>query len=126
MVQSTFLHFDGVRYRLHAWVVIPNHIHVLFEPIEEWALAKIVASWKKFTARKIKDHLRRANQENGVPGTANFSIDKDKPVWYREYWDRYIRNKRYYEETAAYIHSNPVAAGLVEAPNDWPWSAAAK
>ena len=63
MVQDTFLHFDGDRYRLHAWVVMPNHFHVLFEPLDDWPLGKIVASWKKFTARKIKDYLRNANQE---------------------------------------------------------------
>ena len=80
MVQNTFLHFAGDRYQLHAWVVMPNHIHVLFEPMAGWTLAKIVASWKKFTARKIRDFLRtangRANQEIGVPGK------KTGPVWH--------------------------------------------
>jgi REP element-mobilizing transposase RayT len=101
MVQNTFLHFAGDRYQLHAWVVMPNHIHVLFEPLAGWALAKIVASWKKFTARKIRDFLRTAdggaNREIGVPGNADLPIglQESGPVWHSEYWDRYIRNERH-------------------------------
>ena len=121
MLQNTFLYFDGTRYRLYAWVVMPNHIHVLFEPINDWALAKIVASWKKFTARKIRDYLKEANREIGVPGNADLPSG---PVWHREYWDRYIRNERHYQQTIAYIHNNPVTSGLVDKPEAWPWSSA--
>ena len=51
MVQTSLLTFDSQRYRLLAWVVMPNHVHVLFQPLNGWTVAKIVASWKKFTAR---------------------------------------------------------------------------
>jgi|GEM_PF-1343548 len=64
MVQDTFLFFDAQRYQLLEWVVMPNHVHVLFQPIHGWTVSKIVASWKKFTARKICDHWR----SNGHPG----------------------------------------------------------
>ena len=72
MVQGSLLFFDGQRYRLIAWVIMPNHVHVLFQPIMGWTVAKIVASWKKFTARRICDFLRTgagqgANQEIGGP-----------------------------------------------------------
>ena len=72
MVQGSLLFFDGQRYRLIAWVIMPNHVHVLFQPIMGWTVAKIVASWKKFTARKICDFLRSragqgANREIGEP-----------------------------------------------------------
>ena len=128
MAQSTFLHFNDMRYRLHAWVVMPNHTHVLFQPINDWPLSKIVASWKKFTARKIGDYLRVANQEIGGPGNAGLptGIKKLSPGWHREYWDRYIRNERHYAQAVAYIHDNPVTAGLVECAEAWPWSSAAK
>ena len=124
MVQNTFLHFDHARYHLHAWVVMPNHFHVLFQPINDWSLAKIVASWKKFTARGIGDYLRSANQEIGAPGNDNppIAIERATPVWHREYWDRYIRNERHYEQTVSYIHNNPVVAGLIACAENWPWS----
>jgi REP element-mobilizing transposase RayT len=130
MAQQSLLFFDGQRYRLLAWVVMPNHVHVLFHPIDLWTVAKIVASWKKFTASRICDfrkssafrstYLSVANQEIGVPGNAT-----SKPVWHREYWDRYIRNERHHQETVNYIHRNPVKAGLVAQPEHWPWSSAA-
>jgi putative transposase len=118
MVQSAFLHFDGLRYRLLAWVVMPNHVHVLFQSLGDWTVAKIVASWKKFTARAICD-FRRA----GAPGNANLPIGRNPtPVWHREYWDRFIRNDRHFQQAVEYIHQNPVKAGLVERPEDWQWS----
>ncbi|MCF3652234.1 hypothetical protein [Synoicihabitans lomoniglobus] len=46
-VQNSLLHFDGVRYHLLAWCIMPNHVHVLIKP--HTALAGIVQSWKSFT-----------------------------------------------------------------------------
>ncbi len=122
MVQNSFLTFDGQRYRLLAWVVMPNHVHVLFQSLNGWTVAKIVASWKKFTARKICDY-QRAN-----PGSANLPIgDPSGPrVWHREYWDRYIRDERHFQRAVEYIHQNPVKAGLVAKAEAWPWSSAWK
>ncbi|MBI4470082.1 MAG: transposase [Acidobacteria bacterium] len=112
MVEGSLLSFDSQRYRLLAWVVMPNHVHTLFQPINGWTVAKIVASWKKFTARKICDDRRERGEG---PGT---------PVWHREYWDRYIRNQRHFDQTVEYIHLNPVKAGLVIRPESWRWSSA--
>jgi len=128
MAQDSLLTFDSQRYRLLAWVVMPNHVHVLFQPIQGWTVAKIVAAWKKFMARKICDAANRkidvpihtdtkiANQEIGVP-----RLD---PVWHREYWDRYVRNEGHFERVVDYIHMNPVKAHLVSAAEKWRWSSA--
>lgn len=75
MTQQTLLYFDGLRYRLMAWVVMPNHLHVLFEPTNGWPLNKIVASWKRHTAMEI---LAVHNLE--------------KPVWHHELFDRFVRD----------------------------------
>ena len=112
MVQDSLLAFDAARYRLVAWVVMPNHVHVLFQTIEGWTVAKIVASWKKFTARKICDD--RGQSDDGPSGS----------VWHREYWDRYIRDRGHFEQTIEYIHLNPVKAGLVDDARGWRWSSA--
>ena len=105
MVQNALLFFDAQRYRLLAWVLMPNHVHVLFQPMNDWPVAKIVASWKKFTAHEI---FKRAKG-----GT---------PVWHKEYWDRYIRNESHLQQAIAYIHENPVKAGLAAKAGDWRWS----
>jgi Transposase IS200 like len=73
MVQGSLLSFDAQRYRLLAWVVMPNHVHALFHPMNGWTVAKTVASWKRFTACKICDH-HRLTGEGPSP-----------PIWHREY-----------------------------------------
>ena len=133
MVQSTFLFFDGQRYRLFAWVVMPNHVHVLFQPLSEWTLAKIIGSWKKFTATRIcasagNANLRigdsvSANAEIGVPGKES-GVPGGR-IWHREYWDRYIRDEVHFRQVVDYIHANPVKAGLVARAEGWRWSSAA-
>ncbi len=125
MVTDTLHYLGGQRYRLCAWVVMPNHIHVLFETLDDWSVAKIVASWKKHTAVQINAYLKSdeqqgANQEIGVPRGG----PRRAPVWHREYWDRFIRNEHHFLKTVEYIHQNPAKAGLVSADCDWPWSSA--
>ena len=112
MVQGSLLTFDSQRYRLLAWVVMPNHVHVLFQPMNSWTVAKVVAAWKKFTARKICDCLRSTREQPSAP------------VWHREYWDRYIRDQTHLHQAIEYIHMNPVKAGLAASPESWPWSSA--
>jgi REP element-mobilizing transposase RayT len=112
MVQESLLTFDSQRYHLLAWVVMPNHVHALFEPMNGWTVAKIVASWKKFTARKICDHQRALGEA------------PSDPIWHREYWDRFIRDQTHLIQAIDYIHKNPVKAGLASTPESWPWSSA--
>ena len=129
MVQSALLFFDAQRYRLLAWVVMPNHVHTLFQPLEGWTVAKIVASWKKFTARRIPETAPgNANLQIGAPGNANLQIGvfpvPRTPVWHREYWDRYIRDENHLQQATEYIHQNPLKAGLAAKAEDWRWSSA--
>ncbi|MCC7162290.1 MAG: transposase [Anaerolineae bacterium] len=113
MTQACLLHFDGARYRMLAWVVMPNHVHTLFQPLNGWTVAKIVASWKKFTARQISS--------GNAPGIANLPIGA---LWHREYYDRFIRDERHFHTARNYIHQNPVKAGLCAREEDWVWSSA--
>jgi putative transposase len=64
VVQETLLHFDGERYRLLAWCIMPNHVHVLMDP--QAALGKIVQSWKSYTGRWAME--KNAELGLGVPG----------------------------------------------------------
>jgi REP element-mobilizing transposase RayT len=107
LMQDAFLHFDGDRYRLLAWVVMPNHVHVVAEMLVDYALAAIVQSWKRHTARQ-----------------ANILLNRQGPLWQSDYYDRYVRNQRHYDQAVAYVHNNPVVAHLVERAEDWPWSSA--
>ncbi len=115
LVQEALLFFDGERYRLFAWAVMPNHVHVLFQPMVGWRVSRIVSSWKSFTGRRLSPLLPRSN---------NFPLIG--PVWHREYWDRYIRDDLDFHTVREYIHQNPVKAGLVQRPEEWVWSSAGR
>lgn len=112
-VRSSLFRFDGIRYRLIAWAIMPNHVHVLIRPARPWTLSKIVRTWKTYTARRIIRHWR---EERGWPGL--------RRVWHPEYWDRYVRDAQHYERVVNYIHDNPVEAGLCSSAAGWKWSSA--
>lgn len=107
LVRSALMHFNGTRYLLHNWCVMPNHVHALFTAKQGFAIAGIVHSWKSFTAKAINKLLGRTGS-----------------VWMPDYFDRFIRNEEHWLRAMAYIDSNPVKAGLCSRPEDWPWSAA--
>ena len=107
VVLDSWLRFDQVRYLLHAWVIMPNHVHVLLQTIEPHSLSSVVQGWKAFTARRINEILGRQGA-----------------FWQREYWDRFIRDEEHYLSAIAYMHENPVKAGLVSQAEEWKWSSA--
>ena len=97
VVADALRHFNGDRYELASFVVMPNHVHVLFRPLEGHALPEIVKSWKGFTSREI-------NKRAGKTGA----------LWQDEYWDRLIRHEQHFFKVAEYIRENPVKAKLRE------------
>jgi len=107
-MREIIFHFHGVRYEISAFVIMPNHIHVLLIVFKPWSLSQVVASWKKYSSRTI---------DNPVDKPSN-----GRRLWHSEYFDRYMRNSAHFEKTVDYIHYNPVKAGLVENPEDWRWS----
>jgi len=107
MVQDSLLKFDGSRYRLFAWVVMPNHLHSLVTRYENYQLKDILHSIKSYTAHEANKLLNRSGQ-----------------FWIEDYFDRYIRDERHFRQTIAYIEMNPVKAGLCQKPGDWPFSSA--
>ncbi len=109
LMRENLLKWEGDRYRLYAWCIMPNHVHVLM--MTHAALSKIVQSWKSFTGRWALE--KNAELGLGVPG---------KALWMREYWDRYIRDPDHFDNVRHYIEQNPVAARLCAKAADWPWS----
>src|SRR5690606_12007232 len=53
IVGDTLQHFDGQHFELVSYVVMPNHVHVLFRPLGEHTVSEIVKSWKSFSAREV-------------------------------------------------------------------------
>ena len=117
VMQQTLQLFDGTRYRLIAWCIMPNHVHVLIEPA--MSLPIILQSWKSFTGSWAISH----NAELGLGVPRAIGATKNQ-FWMREYWDRYIRDEKHFHATIEYIHNNPVKAELCVEVHDWPWSSA--
>ena len=107
IVRNAFLHFDGERYKLHSWVIMPNHVHLLLTQSEGESLGSILHSLKSFTAKEANKVLGRSGQ-----------------FWSKEYFDRYIRDEEHFVRTRKYIERNPVKAGLCEAPEEWEFGSA--
>ena len=59
LVENALLNFDGQRYRLIAWCIMPNHVHVLIETCSGYPLEKVLHSWKSFTAQMANKLLAR-------------------------------------------------------------------
>ena len=94
--------------RLTAWVVMPNHVHVLLYPFEE--LAHVLLVLKSASARRANRLLARTGQR----------------FWQDESFDRWVRDPHGRNRIVRYIEWNPVHAGLVSSPEQWRWSSVAR
>jgi len=81
-----------------------NHVHILIEP--RAALPRIMKSIKTFSAKRANEILERIGE----------------PFWQDESYDHWVRDEKEFGKIVQYIEFNPVAAGLVQRPEDWPWS----
>ena len=90
---------------LTAWVLMPDHWHAIFYPAYPLTLSTVMESIKVGATKRIN----RARGECGL-------------LWQPRYFDRALRTVEEYGEKVEYLHLNPVRAGLVERPEDWPWS----
>lgn len=97
---------DLGRFVLHAYVVMPNHVHILLDPC--LPLAKISGVIKGVASRDANATLGRTG----------------KPFWQDESFDHWVRNSAEFERIRHYIEWNPVRAGLAVRPQDWKWSSA--
>jgi putative transposase len=92
------------QYVVHAFVVMPNHVHLLMEP--RVSLARITNGLKGVSARDANRVLGRTGE----------------PFWQDESFDHWVRDAGEFERIRNYIIQNPVRAGLVGRPEEWPWS----
>jgi putative transposase len=97
---------DGEKYRLQAWVIMPNHVHLVVD-VWQTPLCALVAHWK---GRSSHD----ANQLLGRRGA----------FWQRESFDTLIRDSDHLARAIHYSEHNPTKAMLVREAKSWPWSSA--
>ena len=95
IVSENFQHFDGQRYKLDSYAIMPNHVHVLVTLAPGEDLAKVMHSWKSFTSKAIGRALGQEGQ-----------------VWQEDYFDRLVRNDQHWLGVRKYIAMNPMGARL--------------
>jgi REP element-mobilizing transposase RayT len=88
-MESALLHFDGTRYDLGEFVVMPNHVHAIVAPIGEHQLSRILHAWKSFTAHQFSRVM-------SSPGR----------IWHRESFDHIVRSAEHLAKFEAYIRNN--------------------
>jgi REP element-mobilizing transposase RayT len=101
---NAILHFDGKDILVICFVIMPNHIHLVFELVNKTKLVgDILGSIKKYSAREANKILKRKGK-----------------FWQAESFDRLVRDEKELFNIIKYVLLNPVNAGLVEDYNDWP------
>ena len=97
---------DGKTYRLQAWVVMANHVHVVVD-VWQTPLSRLLNVWKG----------RSSHDANGILG-------RRVRFWQKEYFDTRIRDAKHLAQAIRYTENNPVKAGLVSGRKEWLWSSA--
>ncbi len=95
IVDQALRHFDGQRYWLGHYVIMPNHVHAVVRPIQSHLLKEILHSWKSYAAHRINKLLGRAGR-----------------FWQDESFDVVVRNEQHLEKASSYIRENPGKARL--------------
>ena len=118
-MKEALLYRDGKVFDLHAFCIMPNHVHAVFERLSKsgWQpdhgdtlechsdLPKIMQSLKRHTARQ-----------------ANLTLGREGAFWQDESYDHVIRDGEEYIRIVNYILEDPVKAGLVSRWDEWPWT----
>jgi REP element-mobilizing transposase RayT len=95
IVGQAFQHFQGTRCQHYAWVVMPNHVHLLFSTCPGQDLPDLLRDWKGYTSRRI-----------------NRLLDRSESLWQKDYFDRLVRNSDHFWNCARYIRNNSLKARL--------------
>jgi REP element-mobilizing transposase RayT len=106
LIEDSFRFRHVQDYELRAWVIMPNHVHLLFK-VFGVPMSQLLDAWKGFTATQ-------ANQVLGRRGK----------FWQDGYWDTFMRDAEHERRTQKYIEENPLKAGLVVSSAAWQWGSA--
>jgi len=122
--------------QVYAYVIMPEHVHLLLSEPEKDTLADALKSLKQGVSRRLLPKvsapgggplkpafgLSGERQKTGGPLKPAFGLSGEHHFWQKRYYDFNIRDYPQFVEKLRYIHRNPVKAGLCERPEDWEWS----
>ena len=104
--EKVLLEADGSDYRMEAWVIMPNHVHLVVD-VWDVPLVKLINGWKGKSSR-----------------LANMLLQRSGKYWLEDYYDTVVRDEAHLKRAILYTEQNPVKALLAKAAPEWPWSSA--
>jgi len=145
-VKNAIYYLNDSKYNLHRYVVMPNHVHILIEPlfieIKSSTDFRVCGSprrelnqkaYKKSQAGKpmLQEDFNYWKISKIMQSLKGYTANKCNKIfkrkgkfWQDESFDHWVRNEEEYQGIINYIDSNPVVAGLCKKPSDWEWSSA--
>jgi len=106
LVEMVLLESNGSEYWMQAWVVMPNHVHLVLD-VWDVPLVKLINGWKGKSSRLVNALLRRSGK-----------------FWQEDYYDTLVRDEAHLKRAIRYTEQNPVKAFLAKAAREWPWCSA--
>jgi putative transposase len=102
----------------HGFVVMPNHVHAILSVAPEATIASFLQAWKKTSSYRIKRfYAQELTKYHDL-------CPDDCPIWQAKFYDFNLESDEKFLEKLAYMHNNPVVAGLALTLLDWAWSSA--
>ena len=111
------------RIELNAFVIMSNHIHLIWQPLGNFLPSDIQASFMKYTARQLKRSLIKHDAETLDFFKVN-KYDREYQIWKRESLSIDLISIEMFKQKLEYIHYNPVNAGICHVPEDYEYSSA--
>jgi len=105
LITNVAYHKFILDYKLYAYVVMPDHFHLIIQPVGEWDISKIMNYIKGTFSRKYNKVYNRKGH-----------------LWQKGFFERVCRSKRNIISAINYVHMNPVRIGLVNSPEEYPYS----
>ena len=125
LLDSLNFYRHSYEFKLLGYVIMPDHVHFIIWPSAKKAVEAFLRSFKEFTAKRIIQLAEVEKTPNWVnafrQAGAETRRSKNK-VWQDSYWDENVFTGDFLKQKLQYMHNNPVRAGLVSQPEDYPYS----
>ena len=112
---------DGELYDLHAYCIMPNHVHLLIDTFQQ-LLEPDGTSKEEIPKDYIQLDMIMKRIKGSTARTANLQLNRSGTFWQKDSYDHFVRNEREWRNIVAYILNNPVKAKLVDNWNDWDYT----
>jgi putative transposase len=97
LVKAIHFYHNNLKWRCYAYVIMPDHLHLLVQLHIDHSISALMKNWKSYTARKL-----------GIK-------------WQKDFFEHRLRSAESIKDKAYYMELNPIRAGLVQNLNDWKW-----